>query len=148
MPSLIVSIARRVHGLEAIAHFIYSPASSGSVCLGCGDWEKRDSIAPISLLDGGEVDPDGDSGAYLCEPCSMRLPAMRQCVREEWPATMTALEVERVWAMVRAEQKREAANKTARERARATGLDDVQRALAATQKARSHQGVDCAAEAV
>lgn len=136
---LIVSISRHVRGLETLAHFIFSPASSGCVCLGCGDWEKRDSIAPISLLDGGEVDPDGNSGAYLCQPCSMRLPSLRECVREEWPANMTALEIERVWAMVRKEQAREAENQAARERARATTLDEVQRALAATQKPGPHQ---------
>lgn len=139
---LIVSISRRVRGLETLAHFIFSPASSGFVCLGCGDWERRDSIAPISLLDGREVDPDADSGAYLCEPCSMRLPRLRECVREEWPPNMTALEIESVWAMVRAEQKRESANQAARERAVATTLDEIQGACAALQKARVNQGIN------
>lgn len=141
MPTLIVSISRRVRGLETLAHFIFSPADSGMCCLGCGDvW--KEAIAPISLLDGGEVDPDGDSGAYLCEPCSMRLPRLRECVREEWPPNMTAREIESVWSMVRTEQKREAANQAARERAVATTLDEIQGACAALQKARVNQGIN------
>lgn len=132
MAPLIVSVVRYVQGLETLSHFVYSRKSSGMVCCGCGDWERRDSIAPVSILDGGEIDPDADAGAYLCEPCSMRLPYMRDCVREEWPPSMTALEVDRVWAAVRHEIKREGEAQAAREKAVATNLDDIQRAVAAS----------------
>lgn len=140
---IIVPISRHVRGLETLAHFILGPKSSaaGYVCLHCSKWGD-DVIAPVSLLDGGEVDPDGDSGAYLCEPCSLNLPNVRRFIREEWPATLTALEVERIWALIRREQQRESANEAARERSVATCLEDLQGACAALQQTRSHQGVD------
>ena len=133
---IIASLSHHVRGLETLTHFV---TSSFCVCLGCH--RVKPTIAPVSLLDGGEVDPDGDSAAYLCEGCSIRLPQLSDFIRSEWPA-LTALEVERVWALIRREQSREADAQAARERSVATSLEDVQRALAAVQQSRSHQGVD------
>lgn len=133
---LIVSISRHVRGFETLAHFALSSAKSAlrCVCLGCGAWDQ-DTIAPVSLLDGGEVDPDADAGAYLCRPCSMKLPTLREVAREEWPVTLTALEVERVWTAVRKEQAREVENEAARKSAIATCLEEINASFAATEKA-------------
>lgn len=117
--SIIVSIVRFVRGVEVLEHFRFGaarPMSPGYRCMGCPAF-GAEVIAPVGLLDSGEVDPDADSGMYLCEPCSMRLPKLSEAIRAEWPSNVTALEVERVWRNVRDQL--------------AATLDDLQRAVAA-----------------
>jgi len=136
---LIASIARRVQGLESLAHFaiIDGNLDGGACCVGCSThlWDR---VTPVELSDGGEVDQDatGDCSP-LCRPCSRHLPSR---IKASWPSGLTVADISAIWVAVAAEQARELECEL--ERDRATALDDLQRASAAVEQARVHQGVD------
>lgn len=140
---LIVSIARRVQGLESMLHFAVIEGSvfGGYKCLGCGThvWDR---VSPVELADGGEIDPDetGDCSP-LCRICSY---STSKRIGSAWPSGLKVDDVSAVWKMVNAEQARDVEREL--ERDRATALEETQRANAALKQARADQGVDCAAE--
>jgi len=137
---LIASIARRVQGLESLAHFaiIDGNLDGGACCVGCSThlWDR---VTPVELSDGGEIDQDetGDCSP-LCRPCSFRTSA-RIAAGSGWSGLETS-DISALWRLVTAEQARDLEREL--ERDRAAGLDEVQRAHAALQLAGSHQGIN------
>lgn len=138
---LIVSLPRRVQGLETLAHFVILEGNTigGNRCLGpnCGTY-LWDRLSPVELADGGEIDQDatGDCSP-LCRICSFRLSAR---IVAGWPSEMTTSEVSSLWKLANAEQARDLERELARDRASA--LDDLQAANAALEQARPNQGIN------
>ena len=135
MPLLIVSISRRVQGLETLAHFaiIEGSLSGGTVCVGCGThiWDR---VSPVELSDGGALDPDSTwDCSPLCRVCSYRS-ASRIVGGPGWSGLGSG-DVAAVWDAVRDEQARELENELSRERA--TALDELQAAQATRAKVTS-----------
>jgi hypothetical protein len=135
---LIVSLPIRVQGVETLAHFRFSPAVSvAAKCDGCGA-KSRAVLRPVVLFEDNPEHPT-DDGLPLCKACSM---GSTNLANAEWPA-LNSREREEVWAMVAAEQVREALCQTAREQAVAVSLDELQQATArALEQARVNQGVN------
>lgn len=146
---MLIPFTYRIDGVEAIAHWkLYS--SDGvwhTLCAGgCGVWGV-DTIAPVEVLDGGEVDPSSDEGSSLCEPCSTRrLPGIAAWRRVGWP-DLSRQAVEALWVRVWTEKLVEIDAMVARaRRARLAGafpnLEAIKASLRAAQEAAGHQGVD------
>lgn len=125
----LISIHRRVKGFEVRHDFKFHDGASVwvYVCQGCGA-TRRDTLTPVELVDDNEENAVY-SGATLCEACGLG-----GRIDEGW-AGLTFEHVHRLWATVRHEQAREAAEKTGRERAIATCLEEIQAATAACEKA-------------
>lgn len=117
---LIASIARRVQGLESLAHFgiIDGNLDGGSCCVGCSThlWDR---VTPVELSDGGEVDEDatGDCSP-LCRICSFLLPVR---IMAAWPSGLTVRDISAIWRAVDAEQARVLECELERDRATALG---------------------------
>ena len=134
---LIVTLPRRVFGLECLSHWLVlnGSAAGGFRCVGCRTY-IADRVSPVELSDSGEIDDDATELAPLCRYCSVGAAAR---LKAGW-LTLTTAEAVELWAIVRREQARDSENEA--ERAVAISLDEVQRALAATQQARVNHGVD------
>jgi len=131
----IISLSIRALGHDTVAHFRFSPACSlAAKCDGCGS-RSRATLAPVILRDDREPAMDGKP---LCKVCST---VADHRWNAAWP-TLTSGGARSAWALVSTEKDREALEQSAREQSVATTLDDLQRAAAAIQQARSHQGVN------
>lgn len=135
---LIVSLPRRVQGLETLAHFaiLAGNAIGGNACLGpnCGTY-VWDRLTPVELADGGEIDQDetGDCSP-LCRVCSHKVVGR---IAAGWPS-LTSSEISSLWKLVNAEQARDLERELAGYRASA--LEETQAANAALELAASDQG--------
>ena len=129
MPLSLISIHRRVSGYEVRDDFRFSSGSGAwvRVCQACGATD-RDTLTPVDMPTDNEEDAVM-CGATLCEACGLG-----GRIDEGW-AALTFGDVSRLWASVRHEQAREAANKAARERAVATCLEEIQAAFRACEQA-------------
>lgn len=135
---LSLTIRSAVPGFETEAHWRYYPAVSvGARCDGCHS-RTRAVLVPV-LLDEARPDEVETDGLALCRACSS---SAGKRWTAEWPV-MDSKETGAVWMLVDVEEAREAANKTARERAVATTLDELQESAArALEQARANQGVN------
>lgn len=101
---LIVSLPRRIKGLETLSHFVIIDGNidGGYKCLGpdCGTY-LWDRLSPVELADGGEIDQDetGDCSP-LCRPCSFRTSA-RIAAGSGWSGLETS-DISALWRLVTA----------------------------------------------
>lgn len=105
-PYLYVDAFTPASGTVVFAHHdgrAYPGFTVRPVCMGCGRGH-RPMLAPAEVAPGHTV-ADGpefvEASAFLCEPCSMRLPLTP--AKAEWPE-LSALQVERLWADVAEQQ--------------------------------------------
>lgn len=139
MPEIIVTLPRRVFGLECLTHWLLLPGSQngGICCIGCRSY-IADRVSPVELTDDGEIDRDLTEISPLCKFCSV---GQRKRIKAGW-LTLTDSEAVELWVLVRREQVRDTSRELSRERDRATTLDDLQTALAALQEPRTDKDVD------
>lgn len=132
---IIVSVTHRT-GLDGL-HFLFIEGTIGSVnpCLWCGThlWDR---LTPVEPTDMGLPSP-------LCRICTYKLSAR---IGAAWPPALKVDDISSLWRQANDQLARELESDLAGYRA--TALEEVQAANAATKQPRADQGVNDAREVV